>query len=213
MRKFASLFVLSALAACSAEPDTPQTPEMSAAPASVAEDATGLDSVAKDPVSEEAQTAEAIDSAREKAAAAACGSTDKTIFACRVKKGKFLAVCATDDGKAEYRYGTDKPELVLTGGSWANAAYSGGGEQQIRFTNGDTSYVVFSRMIRTNFEPGETNDPAISDGVVVLRGEKFQALQLCEDASATPVNYDAAERSIPPAAGLFTEETERADPR
>ncbi|MCB2087517.1 MAG: hypothetical protein R3E18_01510 [Sphingomonadaceae bacterium] len=214
MRKFASLLILTSLAACQAEPEAEQA-EMAGAPDAVAEAADpAKEAASTDPAAEDADkaNAEAIDSARETAAAAACGSADKAIFACKVKNGKTLAVCASDDGKAEYRYGGDKPELVLSGGSWASVPYSGGGEQQIRFTSGDTSYIVFSRMIRTSFDPGKPNEPAISDGVIVLRGEKFQAMQLCNDASATPVNYDAAERFLAPAEGLFTEETIRADP-
>lgn len=142
-----------------------------------------------------------------------CHAPEETIFSCPMQGGKHLAVCAPPEGPAQYRFGGSTPELVLTGGQWANTAYSGGGEAQIRFTNGDTGYVVFSRMVRTHFVAGEPNYPAISDGVLVTRGGKFAALRLCEGGQAEmPVQYDAADRAFAQAEELFSDETIRADP-
>lgn len=142
-----------------------------------------------------------------------CSAREEIIFSCSVPGGKHLAVCAPKTGEAEYRFGGDAPELELTGGKWANAMYSGGGEAQIRFSNRGTDYIVFSRMIRTNFTEGEPNYPAISDGVLIRRGGKFVALKLCEGGQALmPVQYDAARRAFGEAEDLFTDETIRADP-
>ena len=142
-----------------------------------------------------------------------CTAAEEMIFSCEMAGGKRLAVCAAAGGQAQYRYGKDAPELALSGGKWANVMYSGGGEAQILFSNGDTDYIVFSRMVRTNFTPGEPNYPAISDGVVILRGGEFAALRLCAGGQGEmPVQYDAAKRVFEEMDDLFTGETVRADP-
>jgi len=141
-----------------------------------------------------------------------CAASEETIFSCKTSGGKRIAVCATGSGKVEYRFGSKQPELVLSGGRWAAAAYSGGGEAQIAFDNGATRYVVFSRMVRTNFEADEPNYPAISDGVLVLRKDKVVATLTCADADPMPVQYDAAEKHMKQQDELVTYETERADP-
>ena len=142
-----------------------------------------------------------------------CTDGEETIFSCEMAGGKRLAVCAAPQGKGQYRFGKDAPELTLSGGRWSNTMYSGGGEAQILFSNGDTDYIVFSRMIRTNFAPGEPNNPAISDGVVILRGDEFAGMQLCAGGQAeVPVHYDAAKRAFGEIEDIFTGETIRADP-
>ncbi len=141
-----------------------------------------------------------------------CRDGETPIFSCRMSDENRLAVCAAPQG-VQYRFGSeDAPQMVIEGGSWASTAYSGGGEAQIAFANGDTRYIVFSRMVRTNFTPGEPNDPAISDGVIVERGGKVLSVRICDDAEALPVQYDAAEAHLPRTDALFTDQTTRADP-
>ncbi len=140
-----------------------------------------------------------------------CGEGGETVFACRVASGKRITVCANPKGGAQYRFGEDRPELTLDGGTFAQAAYSGGGEAQIEFTGKGTRYVVFSRVVRTNFAAGEPNDPAMSDGVIVLEGERVIGMQLCSGADTQPVDSTLAEARLPRADELFTYETERAD--
>lgn len=136
-----------------------------------------------------------------------CTPRESTIFSCAMPGGKRLAVCVTEAGVAEYRFGRDVPELTLQGGTWSNVAYSGGGEAQILFSNGDTDYLVFSRVVRTNFTPGEPNDPAIHDGVVVLRAGEVLATLLCAGGQAeTPVRYDDAERALGRKEHVFLDE-------
>ncbi len=147
----------------------------------------------------------------------ACAAGETPIFTCTFADGKRIAVCGTQPGNAEYRFGGEgQPELVLSGGRNAYAMYSGGGESQLAFDNGDTRYIVFSRMVRTGFGE-EGNLPAISDGVVVERAGKFAAIRICDDPDLRAVDVDAAERHLSAntasgGAGLFTEETTRADP-
>ncbi len=142
----------------------------------------------------------------------ACTESEEPLFSCKVENGKQLAVCAAESGNVQYRYGKAEAELVLDGGEWARAAYAGGGEAQIAFANDDHRYIVFSRMVRTNFAPGEPNIPAISDGVIVLRNDEVLSVQVCDDPDLLPVQYDAAERALPLADELFTYESGRADP-
>ena len=141
-----------------------------------------------------------------------CTASEETVFSCAMPGGKRLAVCAPSAGPAQYRFGTKEAELVLRGGKWARAMYSGGGEAQIAFANGDTRYIVFSRMVRTNFAAGEPNYPAISDSVI-MRNDELVAVRPCAGGQADmPVQYDAAERVFAQEDELFTDETMRADP-
>lgn len=141
----------------------------------------------------------------------ACSGAERIVFSCRTSNGKRIAVCAAPDGKVEYRYGRGKPDLTLLATQYASTPYSGGGEIQIGFANDATRYIVFSRMVRTNFEPGELNDPAMSDGVIVQRGEDVLNLQLCDDPAVKSIDYDLVEALVPEADELLTYETQRAD--
>lgn len=142
-----------------------------------------------------------------------CASGEAEVFSCKVAGGKRIAICGTGRGEAEYRFGDGEPELVLSGGRWASVPYSGGGEAQVAFASGDTRYVVFSRIVRTNFAAGEPNDPAISDGVIVLEGEEVIGIQLCDDPDVAAIDYDLAEAHFPRADDLFSWETDLAERR
>lgn len=172
------------------------------------------------PVAAQSTASSALDSEAARTAASSpapvCAADETPIFACTFPDRKRLAVCGTAPGKAEYRFGGETSELVLSGGERATVAYSGGGESQLAFANGVTRYIVFSRMVRTGFDE-QGNEPAISDGVVVLRSGKFVAIRVCEDPEAKPVDVNAAETFLAPGkvsdeTGLFTDETMRADP-
>ena len=93
---------------------------------------------------------------------AACKPDETPIFTCTFADGKRVAVCGAGEWLGHYRFGGATPEIELAGGKYANAMYSGGGEDQIAFDNGDTRYIVFSRMVRTGFDENG-NAPAISD--------------------------------------------------
>ena len=144
-----------------------------------------------------------------------CASGEAEVFSCKVAGGKRIAICGTGTGRgeAEYRFGDGEPELVLSGGRWASVPYSGGGEAQVAFASGDTRYVVFSRIVRTNFAAGEPNDPAISDGVIVLEDKEVIGIQLCDDPDVAAIDYDLAEAHFPRADDLFSWETDLAERR
>lgn len=197
MRALAALGVLAAvvaLAACGEDRGSAGSETVQAAPAPEPE-----------PVAQ-------IHPAKGQATPTDCGAHETPIFSCLVQGGKRLAICADGRG-ARYRFGPENAaEITIEGGRWAHTAYSGGGEAQIAFARGDTRYIVFSRMIRTNFEAGEPNQPAISDGVLVQRGGTVISVRRCEGAETLPVQYDAAETHLERADDLFTDQTIRADP-
>lgn len=202
MRGVIGLAALAVLAGCQQPPasETATTPAAAQTTAS---------SAAAGPDSKGAGTAASP-------SAPVCVGSETPIFACTFPDRKRLAVCGTAPGKADYRFGGETSELVLSGGERATVPYSGGGESQLAFTNGKTRYIVFSRMVRTGFDE-QGNEPAISDGVVVERGGKFVSIRVCEDPDAKPVDVNAAETFLAPGkvsdeTGLFTEETMRADP-
>ena len=150
------------------------------------------------------------------APAVACTAAEEPLFLCPVGRGRSVAVCSApraDGGHdVHYRFGKGTSELTLPrpGGPpprFGSVPYSGGGEQQIEFRNGDTRYIVFSRMVRTNFAEGEPNDPAIIDGLVVMQGEEVIAMHTCEGEPMLPVQYFPAEEAMGRVDHLFTEAT------
>ncbi|WP_215228630.1 hypothetical protein [Erythrobacter sp. 3-20A1M] len=112
----------------------------------------------------------------------ACAQDEQELFSCTAGTKK-IAVCGVNNAQgrktAQYRFGTAKKvELVLDGGRFANTAYSGGGESQIQFANGDVRYIVYSRTIRTGFDE-DGNKPEFTDGVWVVRGDENLADRQC----------------------------------
>lgn len=201
MRIMLGSLALVALAGCSDEAETvdePNTTEM-----------TGR--IAETEESDDAEPAEEVATEEVSAKKVACGDGEDTIFTCKVGNGKRISVCGAD-GTAEYRYGRDTPELTLTAKQFASVPYSGGGELQIAFDNGPTRYIVFSRVVRTNFEPGEGNSPIFSDGVIVQRGEEVLNLQVCANPGENSIDYDLADTYLDEADELFSYQTERGDP-
>ncbi len=133
-----------------------------------------------------------------------CAPGEPVIFSCRLDNGKSLSVCAAAEAGgprfAQYRYGASGeasqltfPESRTAGAlRFLSVPYSGGGEAQLSFARGSATYVVYSRVMRTNFKAGEPNDPRFDDGVLVLRGEKIIANYRCKADLLTSVDYDLA---------------------
>lgn len=154
-----------------------------------------------------------LDAEQERIWAATCPAEETPIFTCTFKDGKRVAVCGAGEGIGRYRYGGSKPEIEINGGQYASVMYSGGGEAQIAFDNGDTRYTVFSRMVRTGFDEDGNNVPAISDGIVIERGGKFLDIKLCDGFDPPlPVQNSVANAVWEDEGELLTEETIRADP-
>ena len=146
-----------------------------------------------------------------------CANGELAIFSCPVAGGDIASVCVTQDGQgtdfAQYRFGTapDAVDLAWPKSAgqgqlaWASVAYSGGGEAQISFARGDIRYVVYSRIVRTNFTAGEPNNPEITDGVLVLDHGEPVAHKRCTGEALVPVQYDAAQDHLAEADTLFAE--------
>ncbi len=206
MRVLGTACLVLALTGCASEnPDSPPASDGSApeAPGPAEQSQTGEAAVATDASAPSAKTKPV-----------ACQANEEALFSCTATNGKLIAVCGSGRGNVEYRYGKGDSELALSAAEWASVAYSGGGEAQIAFDNGDTRYIVFSRIVRTNFKAGEPNYPAITDGVIVQRGEKVLNLQVCGgEGDLKPVDYNVAERLIAERRNeLFSYETILADP-
>ncbi len=136
----------------------------------------GVDSDAEDDADVAEQTMQQM------AQPVACAQAEQTLFFCEAGR-KQIAVCGVNDEQgnqvAQYRYGSDTAEIVLTGGRFSSTPYSGGGESQIQFANGPVRYIVYSRSVRTNFASGEPNDPEFTDGVLVVRDGEVVADRQC----------------------------------
>lgn len=133
-----------------------------------------------------------------------CSAKEPVIFSCQLKNRKVISVCGTEKGAgdktAQYRFGSPgkSPELVWPEAAgkdrltFASVPYSGGGEAQLSFSRADVIYVVYSRMVRTNFTAGEPNNPEMTDGVMVLKGKKTVSDLICAAPDVVPVDYDLA---------------------
>ena len=97
------------------------------------------------------------------------GAGETVLFSCVVGH-KVVSVCGAG-GKATYYYGSSvKVEISARALSFAERAYSGGGETQICFRNGEYIYIVYDKTVRTSFSSEGHNDPDSSSGLVVEKG-------------------------------------------
>ncbi len=119
-----------------------------------------------------------------------CHAGETPLFQCATSRkagAKQVAVCASDTGGAvQYRYGASgHVEMAFPATpdasslKWASTGYSGGGEFQIHFKNAGVTYVVYSRMTRTNFKAGEPNNPVDDLGVTAFTGEHLISNRAC----------------------------------
>lgn len=175
-----------------------------------------VDTVAKGAVSPPSSSTETSHAVIKKTAATGwCSANEPVIFSCQLKNRKTISVCGTENGAgyktAQYRFGTlgQPPELLWPEAAgkdrltFASAPYSGGGEAQLGFSRGDVTYVVYSRIVRTNFTPGEPNDPAITDGIMVLKGQALATDLICSDSDVAPVDYELASEYADPSDAAF----------
>ncbi len=119
-----------------------------------------------------------------------CKNGESTVFNCQVK-GKTLSVCASKSNSAkdkfmQYRFGSPSklelsiPEKGIEGVKVGNLMYSGGGGEFISFSNKDTEYVIFSRIMKG----GEDS------GVLVQKGGKKIAGLNCKPNSQIEMTMD-----------------------
>jgi hypothetical protein len=193
------LIALASITGCGSSEDARANDEVSsAAPA-------GTATVASVPITASGVVAEAathltppVPGASEGGAGTLCETGETPFFSCEIG-AKRVSVCGSGSG-AVYRYGTPgKVELTSRSLTFANRAYSGGGESQITAKNGDYTYTVYDSTVRTSFGAGG-NDPEFSSGLVVSRGERMISSKMCKTESS--IGADAG-RALP--AGSFAE--------
>ena len=134
-----------------------------------------------------------------------CAPGEKVLFSCSLENGKIASVCAAaqigGSRFAQYRYGMqgEESELVYPKSRqdgairFVSVPYSGGGEAQLMFERGDTTYVVYSNVIRTGFGDGG-NKPEFNDGVFAMRGDKTIAAHQCKPDGLMSIDYEKAEK-------------------
>lgn len=145
-------------------------------------------------------TAQPLEAGRHKSVPAnQCRTGERVIFSCRVGR-KVGSVCAGAKS-LHYRFGPlGKPEITVSSKPdwsnihmWGNRSQGGLNQDQIRFTNGDTHYVVFDG------ETGSLNEnPGVRfSGIAVIRGSSSEGLVATLDCKANP-GLSAAKQWNPP---------------
>ena len=116
-----------------------------------------------------------------------CSAQETVLFVCPVGR-KLVSVCGQAD-KATYRYGSPgKVELSSQALTTAERSFSGGGETQIYFKNGQFTYLVYDKTARTSFSPSGQNDPGFTSGLVVLKNGRVVSPRKCgADASVSAI--------------------------
>jgi hypothetical protein len=126
-----------------------------------------------------------------------CHADEKVVFGCAVGK-RMVSLCSSpklgrDVGYVQYRFGTlarlelTYPEKLEPPGDkfhYSNTGYSGGGASRLRFTIAGFDYVFFDSTVRTNFKPGEPNNPAFTAGIATVQGGKVVSRHKCTDNDA-----------------------------
>lgn len=118
-----------------------------------------------------------------------CAAGERVAFTCRAG-AKVISFCAS--GQAlHYRFGKPgRAELSYPAGNtparsvfrFSSAAYSGGGEARVRFTNGAYEYLVYTALIAGSWNADGTRDHEELDGVLVRKGGRKIANIRCTTA-------------------------------
>lgn len=114
------------------------------------------------------------------AAGGLCTPAEVPLFSCSIG-AKRVSICGSGQ-RAAYRYGLPgKIELSSTQLTFAEKAFSGGGETQITATNKDYSYTVFDRTVRTSLGEDGRHDPAFGSGLLIRHNGKVVATRPCDE--------------------------------
>ncbi|WP_296591424.1 hypothetical protein [Methylophaga sp.] len=103
-----------------------------------------------------------------------CEADESVSFACDFKS-KSVSVCRNDEETLIYRFGSQqKIELELTSDiHFSRAAYSGGGEGNLTFFNGNYRYVVYSSISNGAWLDDGTREKVERAGIYVVKGDKL----------------------------------------
>jgi hypothetical protein len=115
--------------------------------------------------------------------------TPATVFTCAIGK-KTVAVTRTD-GQLTYHYGANgKDEMAIvgipsTGNIFRMSQRFAGMEYQLRFTNGDYSYIVYDS------EGNSRTGAASTSGLVIMQGSKRISDRSCSRFTEFAISLDS----------------------
>lgn len=124
-------------------------------------------------------------------AEALCETQETVSFSCGFKT-KSVSVCRNDEGALIYRFGSKQNiELELKSDvHFSRTAYSGGGEGNLTFLNGNYKYVVYSRISNGDWLADGTREKVERAGVYVVKGEKLLTDIQCQSYSGKSFIHD-----------------------
>lgn len=120
-----------------------------------------------------------------------CNTDERVSFSCSAES-KSISVCRNSEEALIYRFGTpQKIELELESDiHFSRTTYSGGGEGNLTFQNGDYSYVVYSSISNGDWLEDGTREKIERAGVYVVEGDKLLADIECQSDSGMPFIHD-----------------------
>ncbi len=195
LARVAAISAVAVLAGCNSGSDNPSADPVMPADGAAAASAPAADTASEAPQQNDQSGVDCVDQ-------------QATIFSCTLSDGSLLRVCQAN-GSAQYRFGPVNGPADITlprtsGGDWewASVPYSGGGEAQARFSNGQFDYIVYSRMVRTRFD-SQSNEPEFTDGVMVRQNGATIANRRCDRATVSSLDVNALQSLRSPADDLF----------
>lgn len=129
-----------------------------------------------------AMLAATVAPAEAKTAPPTCSTNQTEIFSCTAGR-RVVSVCMAGDDRIYRSFSNEALEIQIPGGIPMWFGYSGGGEHQIAFRNGDVDYVVYQRTVRTSF--GDRHDVAVDAGVTVTRKGRTISTVHCDSPDTT----------------------------
>jgi hypothetical protein len=130
-----------------------------------------------------------LDSATNGSNESAAASSGTTLFECVLDDGKRVRVAAEGD-RLTYTYGlNDDVEMMLPASAAQNNLFYmsqrfAGMQYQLRFANGDTSYILFSA------EGNGNSGAQASSGLVVMRGTETIDNHACRQHAEFSADFD-----------------------
>ena len=120
-----------------------------------------------------------------------CKKDETVSFSCGFKS-KSVSVCFTDSETLTYRFGTVKKiELELKSDiHFSRTAYSGGGEGNLTFFNGNYRYVVYSSISNGAWLDNGMREKVERAGIYVVDGDKLLTDIECQSYSGESFIHD-----------------------
>lgn len=125
-----------------------------------------------------------------------CRPNEVVIASCSIGR-KSVSVCGAMKSSSSYRFGTpQKIEIEAHDIRMARRAYSGGGETQILVRNNAYTYILYDRMVRSNFSSSGENSPDFSSGLLVVKSGKVVQSRSCSSNTEVFISSRVAEEYL-----------------